>query len=758
MMQKCSIQYVVSLGGKDGTWCLVFDQPKTSIQLSNELILKLQRRAITTQSAATSISTIRSSFHFDDTLSSSSSTSCLSLSDSDQVEPRFFFLLNGKPILDIFNVINLTTITGDKSYDNGVKDSVFLTAIYRGAILGGKGGFGANLRAAGRTAGKKSTTDFGLCRDLQGRRLRDVNNEIRLKTWLAPSEVARREQLGSDYKELKGEGGLNGWFLGVPSWADGVGGGKSKGDAAELRDRKRKTSVCIDWKKAREERNPPPNSPRWWGCPRGRTCDFAHGQEELRGGNGAESVAETAKQRALAERQARLDAYTKGLYVYGQGNDNNEEDDEERRNGSGGGVKRMHSSIAQGMLEASSSTSLASRYSGLVGKGSGGLKRQRASTNDDNKEAEEGEDDDDNDGAIMIGFAKSKSRASRKQGGTWEGIISSTKSSSSSSSSSTTRLGDGVFGRDLLKEDVLSTSSSSSSQPSRILAVSEKFSPSKWLVVSDAPLGRAVAGEAAAAVEYHSISVTPLEELVIKEGEGGERFMTSSTSISTMSLPLSSSELSVAEVTGLLEFATVAVSGVHINPSSSSSPSCCFYYEVELVTCTGIIQIGWAIDGFAPNVNEGNGVGDCAKSWAFDGLRGLFWHGGDDTITGEDGAIPFVGPSWAAGDVIGCWIRLLGAVEEEEKEVKSETTGSVEKETTLSNDHLHRNDQLVKKDKVEIGLSVNGVTIGNPIIVKVERGVSLFPAVSLDAGEIVRVNLGTRGFAYPSGKTVMVSI
>jgi hypothetical protein len=160
------------------------------------------------------------------------------------------------------------------------------------------------------------------------------------------------------------------------------------------------------------------------------------------------------------------------------------------------------------------------------------------------------------------------------------------------------------------------------------------------------------------------------------------------------------------------------------------------------------------MDGFAPNVNEGNGVGDCAKSWAVDGLRGLFWHGGDNTITGEDGAKPFVGPSWAAGDVIGCWIRLLGAVEEEEKEVKSESTGIAEKEATLSNDHLRGKE----KDKVEIGLSVNGVTIGNPMIVKVERGVSLFPAVSLDAGEIVRVNLGTRGFAYPSGKTVMISI
>jgi hypothetical protein len=110
---------------------------------------------------------------------------------------------------------------------------------------------------------------------------------------------------------------------------------------------------------------------------------------------------------------------------------------------------------------------------------------------------------------------------------------------------------------ELLRSRIELISSSSSSQPSRILAVSEKFSPSKWLVVYDAPLGRAVAGEAAAAVEYHSISVTPLEELVIKEGEGGGRNMTSSTSISTLSLPLSSSESSVAEVTGLLEFATI---------------------------------------------------------------------------------------------------------------------------------------------------------------------------------------------------------
>ncbi len=27
---------------------------------------------------------------------------------------------------------------------------------------------------------------------------------------------------------------------------------------------------------------PPPDAPRWWGCPKGQQCDWAHGEEELR--------------------------------------------------------------------------------------------------------------------------------------------------------------------------------------------------------------------------------------------------------------------------------------------------------------------------------------------------------------------------------------------------------------------------------------------------------------------------------------------
>ena len=48
--------------------------------------------------------------------------------------------------------------------------------------LGGKGGFGSMLRAIGAQIEK--TTNHEACRDLSGRRLRDINEEKKLKNWL----------------------------------------------------------------------------------------------------------------------------------------------------------------------------------------------------------------------------------------------------------------------------------------------------------------------------------------------------------------------------------------------------------------------------------------------------------------------------------------------------------------------------------------------------------------------------------------------
>lgn len=52
---------------------------------------------------------------------------------------------------------------------------VFLTASL--SLVGGKGGFGSMLRAIGAQIEK--TTNREACRDLRGRRIRDINEEQR---------------------------------------------------------------------------------------------------------------------------------------------------------------------------------------------------------------------------------------------------------------------------------------------------------------------------------------------------------------------------------------------------------------------------------------------------------------------------------------------------------------------------------------------------------------------------------------------------
>jgi len=50
----------------------------------------------------------------------------------------------------------------------------------------------------GKGAGDKKTTDFGACRDLYGRRLRHVNDEIKLKKWLEAKEREQEDRGGWD--------------------------------------------------------------------------------------------------------------------------------------------------------------------------------------------------------------------------------------------------------------------------------------------------------------------------------------------------------------------------------------------------------------------------------------------------------------------------------------------------------------------------------------------------------------------------------
>lgn len=62
-------------------------------------------------------------------------------------------------------------------------------------IIGGKGGFGALLRSKRATV---KTTNFGACRDLNGRRLRHVEQERALQEWQATAAQRENEKKRSE--------------------------------------------------------------------------------------------------------------------------------------------------------------------------------------------------------------------------------------------------------------------------------------------------------------------------------------------------------------------------------------------------------------------------------------------------------------------------------------------------------------------------------------------------------------------------------
>jgi hypothetical protein len=122
------------------------------------------------------------------------------------------------------------------------------TASISGGLAGGKGGFGAMLRALAKQNTGHKTMDFGACRDLNGRRLRHVNNELKLKQWSEArdrkQEAAREgQELDSDEEKdlMSTKSGIKGWHLGVPSWIDHVKRQK------ETKTQRRKTASKRKW-------------------------------------------------------------------------------------------------------------------------------------------------------------------------------------------------------------------------------------------------------------------------------------------------------------------------------------------------------------------------------------------------------------------------------------------------------------------------------------------------------------------------------
>ena len=212
-------------------------------------------------------------------------------------------ILEGIPVEFILLTIN-GHIVNDSAFVRPVgSEFVVMRATIAGGVAGGKGGFGAMLRSLAKQAGTKKTTDFGACRDLSGRRLRHVNDEKILQKW----KEAKDKGEDFDVEEATASG-IELWYLGTPSWADGI---KTDYRKKFMKPR-RKTKMCMDWIRARKDRKAPEGAPASWGCPRGRRCEFAHGDEELRGEMG-EAKEQEKYQVKDAEANKKRDAYMAAL-------------------------------------------------------------------------------------------------------------------------------------------------------------------------------------------------------------------------------------------------------------------------------------------------------------------------------------------------------------------------------------------------------------------------------------------------------------
>jgi hypothetical protein len=139
-------------------------------------------------------------------------------------------------------------------------------------------------------------------------------------------------------------------------------------------------------------------------------------------------------------------------------------------------------------------------------------------------------------------------------------------------------------------------------------------------------------------------------------------------------------------------------------------------YAEYTIQSAGLAQIGWicspdpqADDSqrFLPNSDTGDGVGDDAASYGYDGSRGLKFHDGKELPYGQD-------QQWKSGDTLGCWCRLDES-----------------------------------KQSIEIGYKLNSVDLGVAFSLHASSGdlSRYFPAVSLNLSEVVDVQFGS-GLAH----------
>lgn len=99
----------------------------------------------------------------------------------------------------------------------------FCNCRVQSGIRGGKGGFGTLLKGQSRQASANTTKDFGDCRDLQGRRLRHVNDAVNYAVWKEWNEkvqagTATLDEMAAALTNT--DSGIAGWHLQLPAWSE----------------------------------------------------------------------------------------------------------------------------------------------------------------------------------------------------------------------------------------------------------------------------------------------------------------------------------------------------------------------------------------------------------------------------------------------------------------------------------------------------------------------------------------------------------
>ena len=145
-----------------------------------------------------------------------------------------------------------------------------------------------------------------------------------------------------------------------------------------------------------------------------------------------------------------------------------------------------------------------------------------------------------------------------------------------------------------------------------------------------------------------------------------------------------------------LHFSSVAASP--LTAVSMDSMKGRWFYECTLLS-DGLMQIGWANSQFRCEPVNGIGVGDHMHSWAYDGYRSSRWT--------NKSPEPY-GRRWRSGDIVGALLDL---------------------------------------DLLEMRFYLNGEDLGTAFLNF--TGPEIFPALSLNVRQSVRINFGQYRFMYP---------